>query len=171
MVNAWLRPAFLASNQVTAIRISETTSNTPAKAMKTEAIQLLGFVGLAWVVLNQFGIGDHLGLHAAARSGFLDKGYLGAELFFIATGFVISGVWAAQGEQLGYGAFLWRRLAKMYPLHIVAMGVMALLFFAARVAHADFQAHVFDVAAVPANLLLIQGWGVLPPVVGTFRPG
>ena len=53
----------------------------------------LQFIALAWVVLNQFRF--HLGLHAGDRSGLVFKGYLGAELFLVLTGFLICHLYAS----------------------------------------------------------------------------
>lgn len=51
----------------------------------------------------------------------LAKGYLAVDFFFLLSGFVI---WLSWGERLrrgGIGAvpgFLWRRLARIWPLHL-----------------------------------------------------
>lgn len=128
----------------------------------------LRFIALAWVVLNQFRL--HLGLHAGASFGIVGKGYLGAALFFVVAGFEICHAnerLRAEGR-FHYPAFLWRGLIGFYPLHLVSLAVMGALFLAGRALGAGFQQSAFDPIAVPANILLIHAWGVLPTVSWNF---
>jgi len=128
----------------------------------------LRFIALAWVVLNQFRL--HLGLHAGASFGIVGKGYLGAALFFVVAGFEICHAYARLGAEgrFRYPAFLWRGLIGFYPLHLVALVVMGALFLAGRALGAGFQQSAFDPIALPANVLLIHAWGVLPTVSWNF---
>ena len=59
-----------------------------AQALPAAEAPILGaqFVAIAWVVLNQFR--GHLGLEAGAKSGLVAKGYLGAALFFVLSGYL-----------------------------------------------------------------------------------
>jgi peptidoglycan/LPS O-acetylase OafA/YrhL len=137
---------------------SEAAASCPA-ALKP--LKSLGFAALAWVVLNQFR--DHLGLHAGASSGIVGKGYLGADIFFIVAGFIVCQAYVgmkAQGK-FSYGSFLWRGLARVYPLHLVTLAAMAGLYLAGRLSGAVFDPRAYPPAAIPANLLLIHAWGVL----------
>lgn len=128
----------------------------------------LGFIALAWVVLNQFR--THLGLHAGDRSGLVFKGYLGAELFFVLSGFLVSHfyVTAEQHGGFNYASLLRRGLARVYPLHLVVIVVMALLVAAARIGGAPAPTGVFDLRGLIANITLIQAWGVTPTVTWNF---
>lgn len=51
------------------------------------------------------------------------KGYLGVETFFILSGFILSHVYleAAGQKRFRYGGFLWARIARVYPLHLVTL--------------------------------------------------
>ena len=130
-------------------------------------VRTLQFIAIAWVVLNQFRF--HLGLHAGDRFGLVFKGYLGAELFFVAGGFMACHAWMRMRAQGGrYTSLLWRRLARVYPLHLAAMVAMAALALASREAHEPYAHSMIDLAAVPANLALVQAWGVLPTVSWNF---
>ena len=48
------------------------------------------------------------------------KGYLGVELFFVLSGFILCHVYLDSVADGGfrYGSFLWARLARIYPLHL-----------------------------------------------------
>jgi peptidoglycan/LPS O-acetylase OafA/YrhL len=143
---------------------------TPRGGYPTEIGPLISlrFIALGWVVLNQFRF--HLGLHAGDRSGLVFKGYLGASLFFVLTGFLAAHVFAAETAQgrFRYGPFLWTRLIRAYPLHLAMIAVMALLMFAARVTGASLPTGVFDLRGLIANLALVQAWGTVPTVSWNF---
>jgi peptidoglycan/LPS O-acetylase OafA/YrhL len=92
------------------------------------------------------------------------KGYLGVELFFVLSGFILCHVYLDSVADGGfrYGGFLWARLARIYPLHLatlVGIGVMAL---AALSAGRVIDPNILSWSSLPANLLLVQAWGLAP---------
>jgi len=121
----------------------------------------LQFVAIAWIVLNQFR--DHLGLEAGAKSGLVAKGYVGAGLFFVVSGFLLCRQFVELREsgRFRYGSFLWRRLAFLYPLHVVILAAMAASLALGSIVGEPIHGASFQVRDLPANLLLIQAWGVL----------
>jgi peptidoglycan/LPS O-acetylase OafA/YrhL len=131
-------------------------------------LRALSLFALGWVVVNQFR--DHLGLHAGSLFGIVGKGYLGASLFFVLAGFVACHDYVRLREegQLSYPCFLWRRLIRFYPLHVVALAAMGALFLAGQTLGVGFDRAAFDPSALPANLLMIHAWGVLPTVSWNF---
>jgi len=62
-------------------------------------------------------------LATPTRPLFVDKGYLGVELFFILSGFILCYVYRTSVEdgRYRYGDFLWNRLARVYPLHLATL--------------------------------------------------
>jgi peptidoglycan/LPS O-acetylase OafA/YrhL len=58
-------------------------------------------------------------------SGLLAKGYLGVDFFFILSGFILAHVYldAAQARTLNPIAFYGRRLARVYPVHLLTLGL------------------------------------------------
>lgn len=121
----------------------------------------LQFVGIGWIVLNQFR--DHLGLEAGAGSGLVAKGYIGAGLFFVASGFLNFRryVHLREANRFRYGSFLWRRLAFLYPLHIALLAAMVAAVMLAETGCEPVRRAGFPVIDVPANVFLVQAWGVL----------
>jgi peptidoglycan/LPS O-acetylase OafA/YrhL len=120
----------------------------------------LRFFAAAWVVLYHYwpNLDADFVPHLAA------KGYLGVELFFVLSGFVISYVYQGAFEQgrLRYGAFLWARLARIYPLHLATLAAVILMALGAAAAGLQVASEVFDPASLPANLLLVHAWGFAP---------
>jgi peptidoglycan/LPS O-acetylase OafA/YrhL len=139
----------------------------PADAAAVQPLISLGFIALAWIILNQFRA--HLGLQAGDRNGLVFKGYMGAQLYFVAGGFLLSR-WSATAKATGlanYRGLLWTRVSRVYPLHAAMIAVMALLVAASRVV-GDTPLGVFDLRGLAANLALVQGWGVTPTVTWNF---
>src|SRR3569832_1585964 len=100
----------------------------PAEHLKP--LTSMRFFAAMWVVLYHYW--PNLDPHTPAL---VSKGYLGVELFFVLSGFILCHVYL-QGAGEGrfkYGSFLWARLARVYPLHLAtllgvgAMGGAALL--------------------------------------------
>lgn len=120
----------------------------------------LRFLAAAWVVVYAFWPDLNVGVlpHLVA------KGYLGVEVFFVLSGFILCHVYleAFGTQRADYGGFLWARLARVYPLHLFTLfGVMA-LGLAATVAGMSLSAGVLDWASLPANLLMVHAWGLAP---------
>lgn len=91
----------------------------------------------------------------------LAKGYLAVDLFFMLSGFVIWYNYAARIAHGGAGAvrlFLWRRFARVWPLHgaILAgfLGLALVMIATGR------DASGYPLSELPLHLLLIQNWGL-----------
>lgn len=88
------------------------------------------------------------------------KGYLAVDFFFLLSGFVI---WLSWGERLRSGGvravpgFLWRRVARIWPLHLVMLAAAVLLALAlAATGRRDPADYPF--AELPLHIFLIQNW-------------
>jgi peptidoglycan/LPS O-acetylase OafA/YrhL len=120
-----------------------------------------------WVLVYHFR--NHLGLDLE-RFGLIAKGYLGVDLFFILSGFILSHVYlgAWEAKRFNYGSFLWARLARVYPVHLVTLAAMIAIWLAARQIGAAFDPVAFDPRVLPQHLLLIHAWGTTPSVQWNF---
>jgi peptidoglycan/LPS O-acetylase OafA/YrhL len=55
-------------------------------------------------------------------------GYLGVDIFFVLSGFVLALNYAGEGRHrsaAAWGDFLWKRLARVYPVHLAALALFA----------------------------------------------
>src|SRR4051812_31494401 len=118
-------------------------------------------VGAVWVVLFHTWIGRHQ---------LVTSGYLGVDLFFILSGFILAHVYADRFTAPGaYRRFLRARVARIYPLHIImlmslAALVIAMPSFQLRFAPSEFR---FTAAGFVACVFLVQDW--LPRLEQTWN--
>jgi len=117
----------------------------------------LRFMAALWVVLYTF----WPNLDVSFLPNLAAKGYLGVELFFVLSGFILSHVYlhAFAEKRFSYRGFLWARIARVYPLHVFTLlGVMALGLTAVAVG-LSIDASVLSWKSLPAHLLMVHAWG------------
>jgi peptidoglycan/LPS O-acetylase OafA/YrhL len=96
--------------------------------MRKESIPLTSIRGFAalWVATL------HIQLNIANRgynpwAGLSHFGYVGVDIFFILSGFILTAVYGGLAWR-NVGAFFTRRVFRIYPMHLAVLGVMALLW-------------------------------------------
>ena len=123
-----------------------------------ESRGLTGLRGLAAMLVVAHHATLRFGLegHARVLYPLLRRGYLGVDLFFVLSGFVMSMAYADwfDGAQPGdwprYGLFLSRRVARLWPLHAAVLAVLLLT----RTGSAVYLSRHLLVA----NVAMIQAW-------------
>lgn len=133
--------------------------------------QLTGirFVAAAWVLLYHLqGPLNVLGLLAIpVFADVLRVGRLGVDLFFALSGFILTHTYLTRlGPRIkarATGSFLWLRLARIYPVHLVMLVVAGIAVVAqARVTGSELDRVWLTPLDFVKNLLLIQEWGPDP---------
>lgn len=117
----------------------------------------LRFMAALWVVFYTFWPNLDVGFLPNLAA----KGYLGVELFFVLSGFILSHVYlhAFAEKRFSYRGFLWARIARVYPLHLFTLlGVMALGLGAVAVGM-SIDDSVLSWKTLPAHLLMLHAWG------------
>lgn len=93
--------------------------------------------------------------------GWLGKGYLAVDVFFILSGFVL---WLNYGAAFRAGGwaeaprFWWKRFARIWPLHAAILAAM--VAFALVVLATGRDASGYPFAELPLHFLLLQNWGL-----------
>jgi peptidoglycan/LPS O-acetylase OafA/YrhL len=80
------------------------------------------------------------------------------DLFFVVSGFVIASQYLGRvGDPLSIGRFIWRRLARIYPLHLATLAFYVVLALALHfgIARTDHPAR-YPFSDLPAQLLLLH---------------
>ena len=143
--------------------------------MRGNIPSLTGLRGAAalWVVAYHLLLPGHLiGGWFAVVAG---RGYLAVDLFFVLSGFVMALSYGpAFRGRFGwrvFAAFLWRRVARLYPLYGVVL-IGRLVYTGVRYSRFDLPRPwiaaplVHPWTDIPANLLLVQSWGLAPSSIG-----
>jgi peptidoglycan/LPS O-acetylase OafA/YrhL len=92
-----------------------------------------------------------------------ESGYLGVDLFFVLSGFVIAyNYWERfiEFNAPEFGRFLWMRLARIYPVHCVALFIAGILFLLVRLRNVAVPSNLsnWNSATFIQNLLLVHHW-------------
>ena len=121
----------------------------------------LRFFAAMWVVLFHYWP-DLTGNDV--MPGLIAKGYLGVELFFTLSGFILCHVYRNSVEEgsFRYGGFLWARLARVYPLHIATLVGLGAVALAAGAAGFKVDPNILSWSSLPAQITLTQAWGLAP---------
>lgn len=129
-----------------------------------ELLALTGLRGYAalWVLL--FHLRHHLQpLVPQTLYEVCVRGYLGVDLFFVLSGFVIAYRYGGRiPGRRSYAAYVLRRLGRIYPLHLVTFLILAAVAQWGSSVGVDLgESSYYEVdARVLYNLLLVQAWGV-----------
>lgn len=117
------------------------------------------FFAAFWVFAFHFW--SWLGLPATGIWRAAGSGARGVDLFFVLSGFVIFHVYGNKtpGRDFGVGKFIWRRVARVYPLHLAMLLVWLVMLLTLTALGMSLERGV-TLWDVIASVLLIQSWNV-----------
>ena len=127
------------------------------------ALDALRFLAAAFIVV--FHYGDNAPTRLRDLHEFFGRGNLATNFFLMLSGFTLARVY---GEQVLSGRmttpqFISRRLTRIYPAHLITLAVLVALVLGGGFAGLQFShPERFDWSALPAHLLLVNGWGFTP---------
>ncbi|MBE7699547.1 acyltransferase [Oerskovia sp. Sa1BUA8] len=97
----------------------------------------------------------------------LRYGHYGVTFFFVLSGFVLTWSWS---PTVGATTFWWRRFARIYPSHIVALALAVPVFYSFAPDPAQWWVKPVDVGVLLLSVLLLQGWSRDPAVLFSGNP-
>lgn len=120
------------------------------------------FFAALWVVVYHWRAPWSVDIDALTQ--LFAMGRFGVDLFFILSGFVLTHVYVAQREQghFDFPNFIIARFARIWPLHVATIIMLAIVGLAASQLNLPFDAERFAVADLPANILMVHAWGFAP---------
>jgi peptidoglycan/LPS O-acetylase OafA/YrhL len=121
----------------------------------------LRFIAATWLLLYFFW--PRLGFPDGLYPNIVANGNLGVDLFFILSGFVLAHVYGPQIENNNYhhGAFIWARLARVYPLHILTTLAVIAIWLLGHHLGTQFDESAFVLWHLPFHITLTHAWGFL----------
>ncbi len=127
-----------------------------------------GLRAVAALLVVCFHYSIHVGDPGAAVNRILLNGYLGVDLFFVLSGFIIHHVYRAQFAEgriaARYATFLRYRLARIYPVHVAMLLVLVFFQMLASAHSGGGLPADYSPGAILAALALVQGWfGIAAP--------
>lgn len=111
-----------------------------------------------------FHYGDEAPTPLSHIHGFMGRGHLATDFFLLLSGFVLVKAYGASilSGRVGYGEFMTKRLARVYPAHLITLfGLVIAVLVAKAVGHTLSHPEHFRWSDIPGNLMLLQsvGWG------------
>jgi peptidoglycan/LPS O-acetylase OafA/YrhL len=134
------------------------TFNMPA-SQTFDSLNGLRFVLALWIAVFHFGsMYDPIGMGSWP---IMLAGAARVDVFFVLSGFVLTHIyWARTEAKFDFAAFLQARFARLFPLHLLALSILAVLVIAAKLVGAGTQAEEFTLQGLLANVFLIQSWAI-----------
>ncbi len=96
-----------------------------------------------------------------------NQGYFGVTFFFVLSGFVLT--WSLR-PRVPLSTFYWRRFARIWPAHIVALLFAVPVFYTLATIPEGSFLKPFDVGVLLLSVLVIQGWWANPAILFSGNP-
>ena len=135
--------------------------STPVPEGRGGALDALRFVAALLIVVYHYG-GDAPVALATLHPVF-ERGYLATDFFLILSGFVLGRAYGAQvlSGRTGLGAFLRKRIARIWPGQLVVLAaVAAIVALAGLVGVAPRNPEHYTPLAMTMQAFLVQAWGL-----------
>nr|WP_255499108.1 acyltransferase [Leucobacter sp. cx-169] len=95
------------------------------------------------------------------------QGYLGVTFFFVLSGFVLT--WSMR-PGVPTSTFYWRRFARIWPAHMVALVLAVLVFYTWDPIPEGSFLKPFDLGILLLSVVLLQGWFANPAILFSGNP-
>ncbi|UNC12811.1 acyltransferase [Acidiphilium multivorum] len=136
----------------------------PAKSDRMEGLTGLRALAALWVVGFHYSFGAFAYLYPAGSLRVIRLGYLGVDLFFTLSGFVIWHVHAADFHQPtvpAFRRFIGLRLARLYPVYLFTMLLfVVIVVLGPALGDPSFNPRNYEPGQFLVDLFMLQSWGL-----------
>lgn len=129
-------------------------------ASDIKSLTSLRFFAAFWVLALHYT--NHMPNRFADSTGLFQSGKLGVEFFFILSGFILTHVYVERIEAGRFDSwdFVRRRLARLYPIHLVTFLMVFAYWAAGQSIGLKFRVpQAYSLDSILPNLLLVHAWG------------
>lgn len=144
---------------------------TPIPLTRGGPLDALRFLAAFFMVVH------HYSIEAPARLETLHpvfgRGYLATDFFLIMSGYVLGRVYGVRVNEgrMSAATFMMRRAGRVVPAHLMVCAAFVLLVLAAGWAGVEpTHPKWFDWRELPAQIALVQAWGLVPGGLGWNAP-
>ena len=126
-------------------------------------------VAALWVLTHHLSHSfQSVGGEAYAISKFIGAaGFMGVDIFFVLSGFILAHNYSASGvgrSPYAYLGFLWKRLARIYPVHIAALVLFCVFLLSTVSFHLPYSGwDRLNWTNLLGNLMLTHAWAIPIP--------
>lgn len=135
----------------------------PVTARPRELLDLTALRALfaLWVFAYHVNLHAQFAQYLGPFGRLIHHGYLGVDGFFMLSGLILTRVDQGIGLKAKPVLRFWgKRLARLYPVHLAVIGLLAAMFFGGiALGMAPREPARFDLDELVKHLLLVQGWG------------
>ncbi len=138
-------------------------NGSPVAMTRGGALDALRILAAVFIVVFHFG--DNAPTRLQDIHAFFSRGNLATNFFLMLSGFILARVYGAQvlSGRMSTVQFVSRRLTRIYPAHLITLAAMIALVVLGGLVGLQFShPERFDWSALPAHLLLVNGWGFTP---------
>lgn len=142
-------------------------SDAPARGLVGRPPRLDSLTGLRWWAA--FAVFAHHMSNIAPLPGdyALSYGSYGVTFFFVLSGFVLT--WSAR-PGVSTSTFYWRRFARIYPSHFIALLLAIPVFYSFSPAADQWWVKPFNIGILALSFVLLQGWSRDPAILFSGNP-
>ncbi|GHD42597.1 acyltransferase [Mycetocola manganoxydans] len=139
----------------------------PERKEVTRPPRLDSLTGLRWWAAFAV-FAHHMSIIAPLPGSYaLSYGSYGVTFFFILSGFVLT--WSAR-KTVTTSTFYWRRFARIYPSHFIALLLAIPVFYSFSPAPEEWWVKPVSVGILALSFVLLQGWSHDPVILFSGNP-
>lgn len=135
---------------------------------KPAITSLTGIRALAAFLVLFLHADQNIPVGIAQAIGVVSRGYLGVDLFFLLSGFILTYVYFDSMERptaRSFAIFMWHRFIRLYPVHVTVLAALVIVVLGAGRLGLNLRSpEAFQLGELPWQLLLVHAWGVTDEV-------